>query len=87
LFFSFPDDKSLTPEDARETWTFGDHLYTLTGSKFTTAEEAQEQCKKQKGHLVHFVAADQLTESFTHLKIDSAPGKGQFRFTQSISNT
>lgn len=70
------DDTSAAPADAAETWTFGDHLYTITTSKFATAEAAQEQCKEQKGHLVHFIAADQLTASFNHLNIDIAPGKG-----------
>jgi hypothetical protein len=76
IFLPTADDKSVTPENAKETWTFEQHVYAVTEAKFTTAEEAQKQCVKKNGHLVHFLSAEQLTESFKHLKIEKPPGKG-----------
>ncbi len=61
-----------------ETWTDDGKVYVLTTASFPKAEDAEKECKKNKGHLVHYVSADQLTKTFAQLKIDTAPGKGQF---------
>jgi hypothetical protein len=64
---------------AATEWTFKDYHYTLTSSKFTSAEDAQDECQKDDGHLVHFVDASQLMEAFTNLKIDTVPGEGKLQ--------
>ena len=71
------DDKSTqVGEQVTVEWTHKDKHYSVTSEKFTTAKDANDECQKKSGHLVHFTTPDELTEAFNKLKIDTIPTEG-----------